>query len=121
MLSLGEMGMYRVVASRQVIDEAERNLRRKFRDGLPVLAEWLVYLNLQLMDNPEPEAFARWLPIIETSDAPILEAAVSISAGYFITLNTKDFTPAVAAASGLNIQTPGNFIEQIRFVIQQGM
>jgi len=36
-----------------------------------------------------------------------------------LTLNTKDFTPEVSAQSGLLIQTPSEFIQQIRALINK--
>lgn len=120
-LNLAESGMIKLVVTRQVLDEAERNMRKKLPRALPFFAELLSYIDLLVLDNPKYEQYERWLPMIEASDAPILEAAVCASVDYFITLNTKDFTPSVAKVSGLNIQMPGEFIEQIRFVIQQGI
>ena len=38
-----------------------------------------------------------------------------------LTLNTKDFTPQVAAASGLTIQTPGEFVRDLRTIVTEGL
>jgi hypothetical protein len=58
---------------------------------------------------------------IEAKDAPILGAAVLAEVDYSITLNSRDFTPAVAAASGLTIQSPAHFIERIRELVSEGL
>lgn len=120
-LALAEIGMMQLVVSRQVLDETERNIRLKLPQMLPVLAELLSHLSLQIVDDPEQAAFQRWLSIIEAKDAPILQSAISASVTYFLTLNTKDFTPAVAAASGLTIQTPAEFIRDIHDIISQNL
>jgi hypothetical protein len=39
----------------------------------------------------------------------------------FLTLNTKDFTPEVAAQSGLHIMTPGEFVQEIRGLVYGGL
>lgn len=116
-LSLGEFGLIQLVATRQVLDEVERNLRLKLPAGLPVLAELLLHIQLRVLDNPAPGAFERWFSLIEPADAPLLEAALQAGAPYFLTLNSKHFTPAVAAATGLNILTPGEFVQQIRRIL----
>ena len=36
-------------------------------------------------------------------------------------LNTRDFTSEVAAQSGLIIQTPGDFVQEIREIVEQGL
>jgi len=59
--------------------------------------------------------------IIEAKDAPILAAAFLARPDRFLTLNTRDFMPDVAAATGLIIQTPGEFIQELRFLISRGM
>jgi predicted nucleic acid-binding protein len=116
-LNLAEMGLIRLVVSRQVLLEAERNLRLKLPTGLPLLAEWLSYLNLEVVADPPSEAFIRWFGVIEAKDAPILEAAVAAQVDYFLTLNTKDFTPEVATAADLTILTPAQFVERAREVL----
>lgn len=121
LLLLAEAGMFRMVVSRQVLDEVERNLRRKLPEALPLMAELLAHIAPELVDDPPHAQFSRWLPHIEAKDAPILEAAVSSAAGYLITLNTRDFTPAVSSAAGLPILTPAQFINRLREIVSAGL
>jgi predicted nucleic acid-binding protein len=120
-LALAEIGMIQLVVSRQVLDEAERNIRLKLPGMLPIFAELLSYIPLQIVNDPVPEEFQQWLPIIEAKDAPILQAAVAASVTYFLTLNFKDFTPEVAAATGLTVQSPGEFVQNARAIFSQSM
>lgn len=113
-LGQAEFGMIQLIVSRQVLAETERNVRLKLPKMLPLLSELLLHLNLQILDDPEPADYARWLSIIEAKDAPILETAVRCAPDYFLTLNSKDFTPAVAQATGLVIQSPGEFVQHMR-------
>jgi predicted nucleic acid-binding protein len=113
-LSFAEIGMLQLVLSRQILDEAERNLQHKFPDGLPILTEWLANIGPTVLKDPVLDEYERWLPIIEAKDAPILEAAVQFAPNYLLTLNSKDFTPEVARATGLTIQSPGEFVQSIR-------
>lgn len=120
-LGLGEFGLVQLIVTRQVLDEAERNLRLKLPHAVPILAELLLHTNLRVLDNPSRGTFERWFNIIEEADAPLLEAAVQLGVGYFLTLNTKDFTPPVATATGLTIMTPGQFVSQIRHLLERGL
>lgn len=118
---MAEAGLFRLVVSRQVLDETERNLRHKLPRGLPVLADILSRVQLEIVDDPAPPAFGRWLDHIEAKDAPIHEAAVAAQVDALLTLNSRDFTPAVAARSGLTILTPAQFVERIREIITAGL
>ncbi len=118
-LGLAEYSMIQLIVTRQVLEETERNVRLKLPKMLPVLFELLLHINLQILPDPESEQFERWLPIIEAKDAPILEAAVQVAPDFFLTLNSKDFTPSVALATGLVIQSPGEFIQHIRHILSQ--
>jgi len=68
-----------------------------------------------------PEESAQWETTIEAKDASILAAAVLGNADLLLTLNLKDFTTEVAAQSGLIVQTPGVFIQEIRKIVEQGL
>ena len=116
-LMLAEVGLFRLVVSRQILDEAERNIRQKLPGALKVFTELMAVLNLEILGDPEPVVRHKWAAIIEPKDAPILAAAVAAQVDRFLTLNTKDFTPEVAGQSGLVIQTPAQFITDLRGLI----
>jgi predicted nucleic acid-binding protein len=118
---MAEIGLFKLIVSRQVLDECERNLRKKLPAALPIFAELLATINLEILPDPSLEEAARWETIIETKDAPLLASAVLAAPDRLLTLNTKDFTLEVAAHSGLIIQTPGDFVEEIRAIIEVGM
>ena len=120
-LLMAEIGLYTLVVSRQVLDEAERNIRAKLPRALPNFAEQMSYLNLEILPDPPLAESAKWEAIIETKDAPILAAAVIANVDRFLTMNTKDFTPEVAEKCGIPIQTPAPFIEDIRNIIDLGV
>lgn len=116
-LKLAEVGLFQLVVCTQVLDEAERNLRKKLPRALPNFAAQMARLRLEILPDPTPEQVKPWQDIIETKDAPILCAAVVSHVDRLITLNMKDFTPAVAEQSGLTIQTPAEFVEEIRRLV----
>ena len=120
-LTMAEIGLFKLVLSRQVLDECERNLQKKLPDALPVFAELLANIGPEILPDPPLEESARWETIIDAKDAPILAAAVMAGPDRLLTLDVKDFTPAVAAQAGLIIQTPGDFVKEIRRVIEKGL
>ena len=120
-LLLAEIGLYELVVSRQVLDEAERNIRRKLPRALGNFAEQLSYLRLTIAADPPEEEIARWEDIIEAKDAPLLAAAVLAGVERLLTLNTRDFTPQVGAHCGVTIQTPRAFIAELRDWVQSGL
>lgn len=120
-LRLAEVGLFRLVVSRQVLDEAERNLRQKLPRTLPNFAAQMARLSLEILPDPAPDDVRPWTAVIHPSDAPILCVAVKAGVDRFLTLNTRHFTPTVAAQSGLRIQTPAQFMDELRRLITQGL
>ncbi len=118
---LAEVGLFRLVVCRQILDEAERNLRQKLPRGLVFFAEMMAVLVLEIVDDPAPAIWQPWSALIEAKDAPILAAAVGAGVDRLLTLNTRDFTPEVAAKSGLIIQTPAVFITALRELVTAGL
>ena len=120
-LQLAEVGLFRWVASRQVLDEAERNVRKKLPRALPNLAALLAQLPFEIVADPADADCLRWVDVIELKDTPILAAAVLARVDRMVTLNTKDFTPEVAQASGLSIQTPSALIQDLRRLVDENL
>lgn len=120
-LVMAEIGLFTLVVSRQVLDEAERNLRKKLPHALPNFAKQMAQLNLEIVDDPPAEECLKWESIIEAKDAPILAAAVVAKVDRILSLNTKDFTPEVADQCGICIQPPSQFVHDIRDIIDLGL
>ncbi len=120
-LLMAEIGLFRLVVSRLVLEEAERNLRKKLPRALPNFAQQLAQLELEIVPPPTNEEVQRWAKIIEVKDAPILATAVSAQVDRLVTLNSKDFTPEVAAQSGLRILSPADLVQEIRALVGGGL
>lgn len=120
-LRLAEVGLFQLVVSRQVLDEAERNLRHKLPRALPNFTTQMARLSLEILPDPTPAEVKRWTAIIHPSDASILCAAVKAGVDRFLTLNIHHFTPAVAGQSGLRIQTPAQLMAELRDLVTQGL
>ena len=77
-LLMAEIGLFTLVVSRQVLDEAERNIRQKLPRALPNFADQMAHLNLEILADPPLEDAAKWEAIIEAKDAPILETVYDL-------------------------------------------
>lgn len=119
LLQLAEVGLFSLVVSRQVLDEAERNVRKKLPRALPTLTALLAQLPMEIVPAPTNEECLRWVDIIELKDTPIVAAAVLAGVDRLVTLNSKDFTSAVAEAIGIPIQSPSQLIQDIRQILNE--
>ena len=116
-LMLAEVGLFKLVVSRQILDEVERNIRAKLPGAMKVFVEIMALLALEIVDDPDRADWEPFLDVIEAKDAPILAAAVGAGIDRFVTLNTKDCTAEAEERSGLTVQTPSVFIEELRGII----
>ncbi len=116
---MAEIGLFKVLISQQVIEECERNITKKLPAALPIFQQILSVINPEIVANPAPSDIMRWASVIELKDAPILAAAISAQCDRLLSLNTKDFTPNVAKQSNLTLQTPSEFIQEIRAILTQ--
>jgi predicted nucleic acid-binding protein len=120
-LVMAEIGLFKLILSQQVLEECERNLRKKLPRALPVLVELLASIDPEIVPDPPVEESTYWEAFIAPKDAPILAAAHLAGADRFLTLDRQDFTVDVAAESDLVILTPGEFVQEIRAIINQGL
>ena len=112
---LAEIGFIKGVVSTQVLEEVERNLSRKVAAALPFYHHLIASLDLEVIKDPSPEKVAECVQVIEAKDAPILAAAMEAEPTRLVSLDTMHFSvPEVASFSNLIIQTPGEFIQELR-------
>lgn len=114
---MAEIGLFQVLISEQIIQECDRNLNKKLPTVVSIFKQILTAINPEILPHPTPSDVIQWKAIIEAKDAPILAAAVKAKVDRLLTLNTKDFTPTVANQAGLVIQTPSQFIQEVRTII----
>ncbi len=120
-LILADLGFFRLIISPLVLEESRRNIAKKLPTLMPVFTNFLATIQPEVISNPSVEECDRWRTIIEVKDTPIIAAAISAKVNRLLTLNTKDFTAEVASRTGLIIQTPGDFIQDIRGIITEGL
>lgn len=100
------------VISRQVIEEAERNIEKKF----PKLHEsWMIFLLIppELTLEPTLKEIRAAYKVLPTSDAPILAAALNTQPDALVTWNTRDFLrKGVRRVVPFPILIPGDFLKR---------
>lgn len=113
-LVLGELGIVEVVVSRQVVAEAERNISRKLPLALPAFRT-IVEHACTMLDDPRAKTAKKFERQAHSKDVPILAAAVTAGCDSLITFNTRDFRPERGT---IKIQTPGDFLSQLRHELE---
>jgi len=112
-LELCRRGKVRVVASRFVLLEAERNTRAKLgRTALLRFYREIASLDVEVIETPTRHEIDAQSRIIDSKDAHVLAAAVNARADFLLTLDRKDFMTSKVLHAGLplRIMTPGDFL-----------
>ena len=101
------------VVSRQILVEAERNIKKKLPRGLKRYQEIIANIHLEVEADPKEEDIRSCAQLISLKDAPILAAAINAQADFFVTLNTKHFMTHRLEDACLNMKivTPGEFLQ----------
>ena len=103
-----KQGHWELYSSAYALEEARRNLARKFPeflDGLDALSE-----GVRLVEGPVGHAFP---PGLAQKDRPIFQAAVGCRATHLLTGDLKDFGPLMSRpedTSGVHVLTVADFL-----------
>ena len=102
LLTLASHSRFRVVASRLVLREAERNLRRKATPNIvQAFHRFLKATRITIVSTPSDTTLRRYEAAIHPKDVPVLAAAVAAKADYLVTLDRRHFlTRAVLVRAG---------------------
>lgn len=121
-LSLCAARVCRLVLAEAVREEVEENLLLRLGgmesgDVNRVLDSYVHLIDLmkpEMVPFPgEAEVMAGRHLIRHAADVPVLLSAIASRPDWFITHNTKHFTPAVARRTGLRIATPVEFFRAL--------
>ncbi len=109
-LRLADLTLIDTVASRQVIVEAERNLRTKIPPALAPV-QTLAQRCLRIVPDPEPGQLHVYQDLADTKDLPILVAAIREECTWLVTFNIRHYQPGHPSVSVL---LPGAFVLRVR-------
>ena len=117
LLVMSEMSDIELIISEQVIVECERSLAKKVPQALPEFRQTIKDANLKILKDPSLKEVRESLYLIsDSTDAPILAAAIKAKVDFLVTHNHKHILddPKVAEKSGLQIGTPGDALAWFR-------
>lgn len=111
LIELGGQGLWALATSEYAVEEAYRNLERKFPQALERL-EVLLH-PFQIVGHSPGQAAPPTLP---DKDRPIFQAALACQATHLLTGDLKDFGHLMDCreeTSGILIQTVGAFLDSL--------
>lgn len=113
-LSLDEL--IRLIVSRDVLMEVERNLAAKIPERLDRWHRFLDVLQMEVVADPSLEQIRLCEAYVVQKDAPIVAAAIGAKVDYLVTYDRKHLLEPqeVAVRSGLMIVTPDKIVEQFK-------
>ena len=110
----GILGKIKLVISRHIIEEVERNLEIDAPDVMPIFEEFLSTVSFKVV-HPTKNEVKKASEYVDLKDAPILAAARKAKVDYLVSLDTKHLVkPEVAKRADLNIVLPGEFLKRTR-------
>ena len=109
-LRLAEITLIDAVASRQVIDEVERNLAGKLPAALPSF-HLIVHRCLCVVPDPPSIDLTPYAGLADPKDLPILVAAIREGCPWLVTFNLRHFQPGHPSVTTLR---PGDLVQRVR-------
>ena len=113
LLRMAEITLIEAIVSKQVLVEAERNLREKIPSALPAF-ELLVSRCLREVPDPFADEIKALNGLVDPEDAPILAAAIREECPYLATFNLRHYQPGVKT---IVVLKPGDLVQQIRYLL----
>lgn len=110
LLQLSDLTIIECIVSKQVVVEAERNLRDKLPQTLPAF-RLLVASAVEQVEDPDQSQIQSLVGQAEAKDLSILAAALSNGCQYLVTFNVRHYRPS---ASIIAVLCPGEFLLRLR-------
>ena len=115
-LDLARRKKLTLLASRLVLREADRNLRKKSSSAtLKVFRRYLQNTKIHMIQIPDEKIFEPYAPYIHPKDLPVSAAAVESKADFFITLDKRHFLAphVLSKVKKVKILTSADFIREV--------
>jgi len=113
LLELVQKKKIKIAASRLVLREADRNLRKKADAKIrKIFHQLLNQTKIQIAPPPDEKVLENYYELIHPKDAPVLAAAAESKVDFLITLDRRHLlTPKVKShIKHPKILTPGDFL-----------
>jgi putative PIN family toxin of toxin-antitoxin system len=114
-LKLAQAGHLQVVATRKVLQEAERNIRDKLgKEALLRYYQALGSLEIELVDPITPEEEAQWTSLVAEKDRHVLAGAYKARADVLVSLDRRHIlTERVQERFPIPVRDTGSFLEKL--------
>lgn len=110
----GISGKIKLIISKHVIEEVERNLKKDVPQAIPIFQEFLNTVPFKIV-HPTKQEIEEAASYIALKDAPIVASAKKAKADYLVSLDTKHLVlPNIAKSANIEIVLPGEFLKKIR-------
>ena len=109
-LRFAEITLIEAVTCRQAIGEVERSIETKIPRATS-LFRVLVERCLRVVDDPLEEELAQHAGEADSTDLPILVAAIRERCPWLVTFNLRHFAPGNPS---VRVQRPGEFLTRVR-------
>ncbi len=118
-LTMAELGLFRLVACPYVMEETERNLIKKLPKALKRYSQIQSKIPWEIVSDSSYEENSRWLSVLPEKDIPVLVAAINAKLNRLVTLDTLHFLDdfEVAQKSQLMICTPATILRDTRHAL----
>ena len=120
LLLLAARDAIQIVISRQIVEEIERNLFRKYPELLDLFPSLLSEAGIEVVEDPDEltvEEVIEYVPY--PPDAAVLAAALEAQVDCFVTGDKKHFLSKseIEDKAGLSILSPRDFLQRVKQVI----
>ena len=105
-----------LVISEDVVVETRRNIERKVPELLDLVDRLLDAVDPEIVPSPSKKAVRIAEAYVAKKDAFIIAAAIDANVDFVATFDRQHLIdpPQVSSRSGLNIETPGTILNQLR-------
>ncbi len=114
-LELARREKMELVASKLVLREADRNLRKKSSPAaLKTFRKFLQEVRIRIVSPAENE-LKIYENVVEPKDVPVIVASVSAGTDYFLTLDRKHLLSSdrLARLKKPRVMSPGDFLKKV--------
>ena len=112
-LRLIEADVFEIYISQQVLEEAERNLKKKLPEFLSYYFYVIKYLPITIIQDFKKKNVKLTKLFPKRSDQTIFQTAQKLQPDYFLTLNRRHFHQIpIRKIASFKIRTPAQFLDE---------
>ncbi len=112
-LKLARAGYLKIVATKEILWEAERNIKTKMgKEALLRYYQELGTTEVEIVDQPTPEEKAQWKSLVAEKDCHVLAGAYKAAADFLVSLDKRHIlTEKVKEGFPIPVKDTGEFLE----------